>query len=60
MYLAGQDGGRNRDLSRFIEEAVRAPILELSAELAKAANFDVTEADSTEIVVESVQWAREH
>jgi ribonuclease PH len=47
MYIAGQGGGRKRDLSRFIEEAVRAPILELSAEQAKAANFDVTEADLT-------------
>ena len=31
MYLAGQ-GGRKGDLSRFIEEAVRAHILELSDE----------------------------
>ena len=34
--------------------------LELSAEQAKAANFDVTEADLTDIVAEAVQWAREH
>lgn len=60
MYLAGQGGGRKGDLSRFIEEAVRAHILELSAEQAKAANFDVTEADLTDIVAEAVQWAREH
>ena len=32
MYLAGQGGGRKGDLSRFIEEAVRAHILELSAD----------------------------
>lgn len=60
MYLAGQGGGRKGDLSRFIEEAVRAHILELSAEQAKAANLDVTEADLTEIVAEAVQWARKH
>ena len=29
MYLAGQGGGRKGDLSRFIEEAVRAHILEI-------------------------------
>ncbi|KSK90257.1 methionine repressor-like protein [Pseudomonas aeruginosa] len=37
MFLASQGGGRKGDLSRFIEEAVRAHILELSAEQAKAA-----------------------
>ncbi len=58
MYLAGQGGGRKGDLSRFIEEAVRAHILELSAEQAKAANADVNEADLTVIVAEAVEWAR--
>ncbi|KSN35506.2 putative toxin-antitoxin system toxin component, PIN family [Pseudomonas aeruginosa] len=45
MFLASQGGGRKGDLSRFIEEAVRAHILELSAEQAKgawrAARFEV-------------------
>lgn len=59
MYLAGQGGGRKGDLSRFIEEAVRAHILELSAEQAKAANVNVSDADLTTIVAEAVQWARE-
>ena len=58
MYLAGQGGGRKGDLSRFIEEAVRAHILELSVEQAKAANADVNEADLTSIVAEAVEWAR--
>jgi hypothetical protein len=58
MYLAGQGGGRKGDLSRFIEEAVRAHILELSAEQAKAANADVNEADLSAIVAEAVEWAR--
>ena len=60
MYLAGQGGGRKGDLSRFIEEAVRAHILELSVEQAKAANADVNEADLTAIVAEAVEWARSH
>ena len=58
MYLAGHGGGRKGDLSRFIEEAVRAHILELSAEQAKAANAHVNEADLTAIVAEAVEWAR--
>ena len=44
------------DLSRFIEEAVRAHILELTAEQAKAANADVSETDLTSIVAEA--WTR--
>ena len=60
MYLAGQGGGRKGDLSRFIEEAVRAHILELSAEQAKAANLNVSEDYLTAVVAEAVQWAREH
>lgn len=62
MYLSAQGGGRKGDLSRFIEEAVRAHILELTAAQAKAANAEVSEADLTAIVAEAVMWAqaREH
>lgn len=60
LFLAGQGGGRKGDLSRFVEEAVRAHILELTAEHAKAANADVSEMDLAAIVEEAVQWAREH
>jgi hypothetical protein len=60
LYLASQGGGRKGDLSRFIEEAVRSHILELSAEQAKAVNMDVSEAKLAKIVAESLQWAREH
>ena len=60
MFLASQGGGRKGDLSRFIEEAVRAHLLELSAEQAKTANVNVSEADLMAIVSEAVQWAREH
>lgn len=58
MFLASQGGGRKGDLSRFIEEAVRAHILELSAEQAKAANADVSEADLVSTVDEALKWAR--
>jgi hypothetical protein len=60
MFLASQGGGRKGDLSRFIEEAVRAHILELTAEQAKLANVNVSEAEVAAIVEEAVQWARNH
>ena len=58
MFLASQGGGRKGDLSRFIEEAVRSHILELSAEQAKTTNADVNETDLTSMVDEALQWAR--
>jgi hypothetical protein len=58
MFLAGQGGGRKGDLSRFIEEAVRAHIFDRAASAAKAANSDVSEVDLSAIVAESVNWAR--
>jgi hypothetical protein len=58
MFLASQGGGRKGDLSRFIEEAVRAHILELSAEQAKAANANVSEADLASMVDEALKWTR--
>jgi hypothetical protein len=58
MFLASQGGGRKGDLSRFVEEAVRAHILELSAEEAKAANAGVSEADLAAMVNEALDWAK--
>ena len=58
LFLASQGGGRKGDLSRFIEEAVRAHILELTAEQVKAANANVSEEDLTAVVEEAIQWAR--
>ena len=50
--------GDHAGCARFIEEAVRPHILELTAEQAKAANANVSETDLTAIVAEAVQWAR--
>jgi hypothetical protein len=58
MFLASQGGGRKGDLSRFIEEAVRAHILELSSEQAKADNQGVSEGDLAEAVDEALAWGR--
>lgn len=60
MFLASQGGGRKGDLSRFIEEAVRSHILELTAGQAKVANENVSEADLTAMVDEALQWARKN
>ncbi|QJD60687.1 methionine repressor-like protein [Pseudomonas sp. gcc21] len=59
MFLASQGGGRKGDLSRFIEEAVQAHILELTAEQAKASNSHLSEAELAEAIDEALQWARE-
>ena len=58
LFLASRGGGRKGDLSRFIEEAVKAHILELTAEQAKAANTDIGEGDLNAMVEEALQWSR--
>jgi Ribbon-helix-helix domain len=60
MFIAAQGGGRKGDLSRFIEEAVRAFILQRAVEQAKAATSSMSEAEVNDLVEEAVQWAREH
>lgn len=55
---SSQGSGRKGDLSRFVDEAVRAHILELSAEDAKAANAGVSEADLAVMVDEALDWAK--
>jgi len=60
IFLANQGGGRKGDLSRFVEEAVRTHILELSADQAKIVNTNINEADLTAIVDEAINWARNH
>jgi hypothetical protein len=58
QFLASQGGGRKGDLSRFVEEAVRARILELAAEQAKAANAKRSAADIGAAVEAALAWAR--
>ena len=60
MFLASQGRGRKGDLSHFIEDAVQAHILELTAEQAKAANANVSETELASIVDEALDWARQH
>ncbi|MBK1673762.1 methionine repressor-like protein [Ectothiorhodospira shaposhnikovii] len=58
IFLASQGGGRKGDLSRFIEEAVRAHILELSAEQAKTVNAQLSETEVADAIDEALAWAR--
>ncbi len=61
MFIAAQGGGRKGDLSRFIEEAVRAYLLERAVDQAKtAAAAGTGEAELNDLIDEAVQWAREH
>jgi hypothetical protein len=60
LFLANQGGGKKGDLSRFVEEAVRTHILELTAEQVKAANTHINEDDLSAIVEEAIEWARDH
>jgi len=48
MFLASQGQGKKGDLSRFIEDAVQAHILELTA----------VQAEITSMVDEALDWAR--
>lgn len=59
MFLASQGRGRKGDLSRFIEDAVQAHILELTAEQAKAANTNISETELASMVDEALDWARQ-
>lgn len=59
IFLAAQGGGHKGDLSRFIEESVRAHLLERVVDQAKTAAAGLGESELTELIDEAVQWARE-
>ena len=60
MFLVSQGAGRKGDLSRFIEDAVRSHMLELSAEEAKEVNAGLAEADLAAMIDEALDWAKAH
>ena len=60
VFLANQGGGKKGDLSRFVEEAVRARILDLTVDQVKMANAHIDEDSLLDIVNEAVEWARKH
>ncbi|ODS97932.1 MAG: methionine repressor-like protein [Lautropia sp. SCN 69-89] len=60
MFLAARGGGRKGDLSRFIEAAVRAYLLEQAVDQAKAATAEMSGEQVNDLIDEAMQWAREH
>ena len=56
--LAAEGRARKGELSRFVEDAVRARILEAEAAAAKRANAGRTEAEVAAAVDEALGWAR--
>lgn len=60
MFLAARGGGRKGDLSRFIEAAVRAYLLEQAVDQAKSATAEMSGEQVNDLIDEAMQWAREH
>ena len=60
LFLADKGVGRKGGLSQFIEESVRAHILELTAESIKLKNARLSEENLTAIVQEAIEWAHTH
>ncbi len=58
QFLASEGGGKKGDLSKFVEEAVKARIFALSAARAKAANANRSAAEIEAAVAEALTWAR--
>ena len=56
--LAREGQGRKGGLSRFVEEAVRARILEFEAERAKTQNADMSTEAIGAAIDEALEWAR--
>lgn len=59
LSLADLGRGEHSDLSRFVEDAVRARLMDLGALQAKAANTDISEGDLTAMVAKAIQWSRQ-
>jgi len=58
QFLANEGGGRKGDLSKFVEEAVRARVFDLSARRAREENKGRSKAEVEAAVSEALAWAR--
>lgn len=58
QVLAAEGRARKGELSRFVEDAVRARILEVEVEAAKRNNAGRTEAEIADAVDEALEWTR--
>lgn len=59
LFLASNNSGRKGDLSKFVEEAVRIRIFDLTAAQLKTANQNIEEEDLNSVIHEAILWARE-
>jgi hypothetical protein len=59
QFLASQGGGRKGDLSRFVENAVRTHILDLTAAEVKLENSGHSQEDIDNAIDEALAWARQ-
>ena len=58
QFLASQGRARKGELSRFVEEAVQARILELEADQAKQQNAGTPPGAVQDAVDAALEWAR--
>jgi hypothetical protein len=58
QFLASQGRGRKGELSRFVEQAVQAHILEVAAEQAKEQNAQLSLDEISGAIDEALEWAR--
>lgn len=58
VLLASQGGGRKGDLSRFIEEAVRARVFAETAQAIKAQNAEFSQGDIDRAIEDALDWAK--
>ena len=57
-FLASQGRARKGELSRFVEEAVHARILELEVRQAKQENAGRSQQEIESAIDEALEWAR--
>jgi len=58
-HLAENRGGRKRDLSKFVEEAVQEKIFEPTVPSIKDQNSHKSEGEIDDLVESSLAWARQ-
>ena len=58
IFPAAQGGSLKGDLSRFIEEAVRADLFERAVAQAKSATAGMAESQVADLIDEAIDWAR--
>jgi hypothetical protein len=58
QFLANQGRYRKGEISKFVEEAVRSHILDLTAAQAKTDNAAYSEAEIENAIDEALNWAK--